>query len=42
MVMFQDTSPVELICGHEICARCILRESNNDDSEINCQKCNQS
>ena len=40
MKFFDDrTFPVELTCGHEVCARCIIKESTEEESEFSCQVC---
>jgi len=36
MIMFQDTLSVELTCGHEVCARCVLKDSSPESTELNC------
>lgn len=37
--MLLDNSPVELFCGHEVCARCVLKQSSCEDFDVNCQNC---
>ena len=40
MKFFNDiTFPVELNCGHEFCARCIIKEMPEEEGEICCQVC---
>ena len=34
-----DTFPVEITCGHEVCARCILKDLPQEDAEIQCKVC---
>ena len=41
--MLNDFSfPVELTCGHEVCARCIIKELPQESAELNCPVCDTS
>lgn len=42
MIMLQDTFPVELTCGHEVCARCILKDLPQENAELICHRCDSS
>ena len=40
MKVLNDFSlPVELTCGHEVCVKCIIKESPNEEAELCCQVC---
>ncbi len=34
--------PVKLTCGHEVCAKCIIKELPQEEAELNCQVCKSS
>ena len=40
MKILNDFSfPVELLCGHEVCVRCIIKELPQEEAELCCQVC---
>jgi hypothetical protein len=40
MKLLNDANfPVELTCGHEVCVRCIIKESSEEVGELCCQVC---
>ena len=33
---YDDSFPVELTCGHEVCAKCIIKELPQEEAELCC------
>ena len=34
--LFDDSLPVELTCGHEVCVKCIIKELPQEEAELCC------
>ena len=36
LYLFDDSFPVELTCGHEVCVKCIIKELPQEEAELCC------